>query len=184
MKKEAGFSLLEILIVIALMGIIASMAVRNLVQSRKAANEMMMIGTLRTVGGSQVTYQGIHQLYGTLPALEAMGPIDQTIVDAMGASSVGKSGYWFSEEVPTPTSFAIMVAPQTTRSGDRCYGAFEDGVIYVKSAPTDYVTDLAKVRRLVRQHLEAKFIKYGEHARLFTSQTSQLIPRAKSPAVS
>lgn len=144
MKKQAGFSLIEILIVIAVLGIITAMAVRNLVQSRKAANEMMMIGTLRTIAGSQVTYQGIHQLYGTLPQLEAQALIDQTIVDAMGATSVGKSGYWFSEEIPTATSFAIMVAPQTNKSGDRCYGTFEDGVIYVKPIATDFVTRASK----------------------------------------
>ena len=56
MSKSEGFSLIELLIVVAVIGIIAALAVPNLVQSRKAANEASAIASVRNLVTAQITY--------------------------------------------------------------------------------------------------------------------------------
>lgn len=137
MKKETGFSLIELLIVVAIIGIIAAIAIPNLLQARKTANEASAIGALRTVGSAEVTYQGNNQVYGNFTQLKAANLIDQTLVDALGATtSTPKSGYWFGVEAPTATTFGVGAAPRATTSGDRCFAIYEDGVIYFTNSPT------------------------------------------------
>lgn len=138
MKIEQGFSLIELLIVVAIIGIVAAIAIPNLLQARKTANETSAIGALRTIGSAEVTYQGNNNIYGNLVQLNAANLIDQTIVAAENITSVGKSGYWFGVETPTTTSFGVGAAPLSASSGDRCFAIYEDGVVYFKTGATNY----------------------------------------------
>ncbi|RMG13089.1 MAG: prepilin-type N-terminal cleavage/methylation domain-containing protein [Planctomycetota bacterium] len=152
LRIKKGFTLIELMIVIAIIAIIAAIAIPNLIEARKNGNETAAIGALKTIGTSQSLFreadkEGDGNLdYGTLAELASAGGGSTVgLIDSvLGAGT--KNGYLFSASYGAQTSeflwFAVAnpALPQTT--GDRYFCANQEGVtFYTVSAAFAYNTD-------------------------------------------
>ena len=166
-KKQKGFSLIELLIVVAIILIIAAIAIPNLLRARIAANEAAAVGTLRTMNTASVSYSSTWQ-NGFPPDLLSLGGVVGTATCTAAnqldnvlavANPATKSGYTFNYNgttAYTPTAcgspgwqtYAISAAPITPgTTGQRGFCTDESGVIHYDStgvgAASTAATDVA-----------------------------------------
>jgi type IV pilus assembly protein PilA len=143
MKKQKGFSLIELLIVVAIILIIAAIAIPNLMRSRMAANEASAVGSLRTLNTAQVTYSTTYGTgFGTLAQLGGPNACAASAGTACLIDSVltagTKSGYVMTS-IPgngAGTAISPFVTFESTatavalgQSGQRAFCSDQSGVI-------------------------------------------------------
>jgi prepilin-type N-terminal cleavage/methylation domain-containing protein len=141
-NKQKGFSLIELLIVVAIILIIAAIAIPNLLRAKIAANQASAVGSLRTLNTACIAFS---TSYGQFPgALTNLGPVGSggtassssaDLIDSV-LSAGTKSGYVFSFTAGASNqSYSITAKPITAATtGQNMYYTDQSGVIRVDTS--------------------------------------------------
>ena len=145
MHRPKGFSLIELLIVVAIILIIAAIAVPSFIHSRIAANEAAAAAALRTVNTAQISYNSAYPTAGFASSLAALGGATCAAPSSTGACLIDqvlaggqRSGYSFvltNVSGSPASSYNVIASPILSNySGVRNFCSFEDAVLRASMA--------------------------------------------------
>ena len=139
-RTDSGFSLIEMLIVIVVIGIIATIAVSRFVGATKSANEASAVSGIKLMIGAESGYQG-GSTAATLAQLRSSNAIDEGFAEIDGGDpdTLKRSGYIF-KITTSGTQYVISAIPASTGvvgSGRRRFGADNTGVLFTDSVTID-----------------------------------------------
>jgi prepilin-type N-terminal cleavage/methylation domain-containing protein len=128
MKKTSGFTLIELMIVVAIIAIIAAIAIPNLLRSRLQSNESAAIGNMRTVNTAETSYHAAKGKYATAWA------------DLTGGTPKFLDGTWTDATVKSGYTFALA-------GTDTCYTVNGEAVTYQQTGERSFFTDCSGTLR-------------------------------------
>lgn len=145
MRRTKGFSLIELLIVVAIILIIAAIAVPSFLHSRMAANESAAVASIRTLNTAQISYNSAYPTVGYAATLGALSGTSCTppstssacLIDSVLAGGQ-KSGYSFTLNTvtgPPNSAYSVFGSPTSpSNTGTRYFCSFADAVVRVSMA--------------------------------------------------